>query len=53
MRRVLTQTFPYAVIVVEVDDVVFVIAFAHVRKKPDYWHGRLRRLGVGLPSKKR
>ncbi|GAA4168550.1 type II toxin-antitoxin system RelE/ParE family toxin [Gryllotalpicola koreensis] len=38
-RRV--AVFPYRVIYVPSDDEVVVIAYAHERRKPGYWSGRL------------
>lgn len=51
VRRRLLPTFPYAVVVLERDDAVHVLAVAHVKKKPNYWLGRLRR--VQTPDRKR
>lgn len=53
VRRVLLKTFPYAVVIVVTDDAVHVIAFAHLKKKPNYWRKRLRRLLGTVPPKKR
>ncbi len=43
VRRVLARRFPYAVIFVVKADAVYVVAFAHMKRRPDYWHGRLPR----------
>ncbi|MCA9708031.1 MAG: type II toxin-antitoxin system RelE/ParE family toxin [Myxococcales bacterium] len=43
VRRVLAPGFPYAVIFVVKADTVHVVAFAHMKRRPDYWHGRLPR----------
>ena len=40
-RRVLTNRFPYAVIYVERDTDLFVIAVAHTSRRPGYWKERL------------
>lgn len=32
--------FPFRIIYVRVDDVVFVLAYAHERRRPDYWKPR-------------
>src|SRR5262245_12696191 len=42
LRRVFLPTFPYAIVFVESDDAVNIIAFAHFKKPPNYWLGRLR-----------
>jgi len=52
VRRVLLPTYPYAVVLIEMDDTVHVVAFAHLKKKPNYWRRRLRRL-LGPPSRKK
>lgn len=43
VHRVFARRFPYAVIFVVKEDVVYVVAFAHMKRRPDYWHARLRR----------
>lgn len=53
VRRVLLRTFPYAVVIVETDDAIHVVAFAHLKKKPNYWRKRLRRLLGPAPRGKR
>ena len=52
VRRVLLRTFPYAVVIVETRDAVHVVAFTHLKKKPNYWRKRLRRLLGPVPHKK-
>lgn len=42
IRRVLLDVFPYAVIYIERDDEVHVLAFAHLKRRPLYWRRRLR-----------
>lgn len=42
-RRVFARRFPYAVIFVVRENVVYVVAFAHMKRRPDYWHVRLPR----------
>ncbi len=39
-RRVLLKRFPYAVIYIELEAEVRVLAFAHVRRRPGYWKDR-------------
>jgi toxin ParE1/3/4 len=42
-RRYLLRRFPFLVIYLEVDqDTLVVVAVAHARRRPDYWHGRVR-----------
>lgn len=41
VRRVFPRGFPYAVIFVVDGDVVYVVAFAHMKRRPDYWYSRL------------
>jgi toxin ParE1/3/4 len=40
VRRVPVQRFPFHVIYLELADVIRVLAFAHDRRKPGYWHSR-------------
>lgn len=42
VKRLLLRRFPYSVIVREVDEVIFVIAYAHHARRPGYWRKRLR-----------
>jgi hypothetical protein len=44
VRRVLLPVFPYAVVILERKGTIHVLAFAHLKKKPNYWHGRLRKV---------
>ena len=41
VRRVFARKFPYAIIFVVNGDMVYVVAFAHAKRSPDYWHSRL------------
>lgn len=43
VRRVFARKFPYSVVFVVNAGVVYVIAFAHMKRRPDYWHSRLPR----------
>jgi toxin ParE1/3/4 len=43
VRRVFARRFPYAVVFVVKEGVVYVVAFAHMKRRPDYWYGRLPR----------
>lgn len=42
VKRILLSRFPYAVVYIEVDNLVRVIAVAHFRRRPGYWKPRLR-----------
>jgi hypothetical protein len=53
VRRVLLRTFPYAVVFMVVEDTVHILAFAHLKKKPNYWRGRLRHLVQVVPMPKK
>jgi plasmid stabilization system protein ParE len=39
-RRVLLKRFPYAIVYVELEAHVRVLAFAHLRRRPGYWKSR-------------
>ena len=39
-RRYLMRRFPFSVVYVEVGDRVQIIAIAHARRRPGYWHPR-------------
>lgn len=47
VRRVLVERFPYAVVFVETDAALHVVAIAHFKRRPRYWRGRLRRVPPG------
>ena len=40
-RAVMTSSFPYYVVYVELPDRVCVVAFAHGRRQPGYWSNRV------------
>ena len=40
LRRVLVAGFPYGLIYRSEPEQLFVVAVAHVRRKPGYWRGR-------------
>jgi hypothetical protein len=42
-RRYLIHRFPYFIVYLEDKGPVWVIAFAHCRRKPAYWSGRAKR----------
>lgn len=39
-RQILVPGFPYSVIYLPSEATVYVLAFAHQRRKPGYWHDR-------------
>lgn len=40
-RRALIPRFPYLVIFLERADQILIIAIAHGKRRPGYWHGRI------------
>src|SRR5690606_39994196 len=42
LGRIRLSRFPYGIIFLLRDDVVFVVAFAHHRRRPHYWRKRVR-----------
>jgi len=40
-RRVLVKRFPYSIVFIEHADDLWVVAFAHHRRRPGYWRERL------------
>jgi toxin ParE1/3/4 len=42
VRRYLVHRFPYSVVYRLEDQVIQIIAIMHLRRHPDYWHGRVR-----------
>lgn len=49
VRRVLLERFPYAVVFIETEDVVHVIAVAHFRREPSYWRDRVQGASASTP----
>ena len=43
VRRAPVTRFPFHVVYIDRDDVIRVLAFAHDRRSPDYWHSRASR----------
>lgn len=41
-RKCLTQRFPYGLIYLLEGDEIFIVAVAHLNRKPDYWFDRLK-----------
>jgi len=39
-RRYLVQRFPYGLIYAVQEDVIYIAAVMHLKRKPDYWYGR-------------
>lgn len=42
VKRLVLRRFPYAIIVREATNTIFVIAFAHHARRPGYWRERMR-----------
>jgi toxin ParE1/3/4 len=40
-RRFLLHRFPYLVVFLELDSKIWIIAIAHGKRRPGYWHGRI------------
>jgi hypothetical protein len=40
VRRFLVRRFPFGVLYQVADDEVFIVAVAHLRRRPSYWRGR-------------
>ncbi len=43
-RRVNFKTFPYYVVYFVWDSTIWVLAFAHARRMPEYWMGRTKKI---------
>lgn len=41
IRRAVVQRFPYGVVYLVLDDILWVVAVAHHRRRPGYWHDRV------------
>jgi len=41
-RRILVKRFPYSIVFIDHDEALWVIAFAHHRRRPGYWRERLK-----------
>jgi len=40
-RRFVMERFPFVIHYVELEDTIWVLAFAHTSRRPGYWHRRL------------
>ena len=40
-RRHLSSDFPYAIIFLEKPEPIWIVAVMHMKRRPDYWRGRL------------
>jgi len=47
--RVLLERFPYAVVFIETENAVHIIAVAHFRRKPNYWRDRVQGASGSTP----
>lgn len=47
-RRFLTHRFPYVVVYVLLPHNIWIIAFAHCKRRPQYWSARIRKAEAGL-----
>ena len=43
IRRCQTQRFPYGVLYILSEDVIFILAVMHLHRDPAYWKGRIQR----------
>jgi plasmid stabilization system protein ParE len=41
VRRRLVPRFPYAVVYMELEQEILILAVAHLRRRPGYWRGRV------------
>ena len=44
-RRVNLKRFPYYIAYLQIEDVIWIVAVAHARRRPFYWRDRLGDLG--------
>lgn len=42
-RRALARTFPYAIVYVDLPDVIWIVAVMHGKRQPEYWRKRLKK----------
>ena len=42
IKRMILRRFPFAIVVCEREDEMFVVAFAHQARRPGYWRNRLQ-----------
>ena len=49
-RRCLLRRFPYGIVYVVEDDLVLILAIAHLHRQPDYWIDRLSDEGRQTPA---
>ena len=47
-RRCLTRRFPYLVIYTLLKDQIWIVAFAHCKRRPAYWQDRLKAAEQGV-----
>jgi toxin ParE1/3/4 len=42
IRRYVIQRFPFLIFYAEFDSLIWIIAIAHAKRKPDYWKSRIK-----------
>lgn len=42
LRGIVLSRFPFTMIYAFNDEVIFIVAFAHNRKRPNYWKDRIK-----------
>lgn len=42
LRRYVVADFPYLIFYLELEDVVWIVAVAHSKRKPNYWKARMK-----------
>ena len=43
VRKILVKRFPYGIVFMEHEEELWVLAFAHHRRRPGYWRDRMER----------
>jgi hypothetical protein len=42
IRRCIVNRFPFAILFSNIDNIIFVIALMHMKRKPGYWKNRMK-----------
>lgn len=53
VRRPRLERFPYALVFTELANEFLVLAFAHAKRRPYYWRGRLPQVGSAARKRKK